>query len=481
MTLLELFEGISFRCPTRTREDIGDRMVEELLTRPKTGVENALFVVTRTPLHDGEDDVRTAYLAGCRLFLCRRELDIGEHAVQLIVKEPEHLLGVLAARLLGHPSRRMRVFAVTGSVGKSCVALLLARILRDAGCRTGLLCSDGVDVGEGMHPLPPHLPNGAEVQGYLAKMWGNGMDYAVLEFSGYQLQHGAAAGLSPYAVCVSSVAPRVVDGVDLACYHSATERLLSLGAPVCVLPVQATLASNADRVIRVGQGGDYALDDFFTVHTPNDGYVSHFSLCEGEERLPFKHPSPFRFAAENALCAAALARVAGVPYDAIAKSFSGYTVPGRMECFYHCGRLVCVDACFSPEDLARSLQALAPLTQGRLCVLLGSVGGRALERRVPLARTAAFYADRVYLTADDPDFESPFAICREMREAMAEPERAEIIPDRRLAIHAAVRDMRPGDVLLLAGKGNLQLQLVHGERRPFPERELAVAALAEHL
>lgn len=481
MRLCELFDGLLYRSPTHTREQLAALSVDELITAPRKGAVNAMFVALRTPLHDGEDDVRVAFHSGTRLFLCRREIDVEKGAVLLITREPEQLLGILAARLLGHPARRLQVFAFTGSVGKSSVALLLTRMLRDAGHRVGLICSDGVDM-DGTWRLPsPHVPNAAQIQAHLADMVANGSEFAVVELSGYQLQYGAANGIEPLAVALTSLKPRPMDGRDLTRYHDAMERLTRLEAPFCVMPTDATPETRATRVIRVGEGSAPSLQGFCTEFSPNEGYVSQFLLADGAETATVRHPSPFRFSAENALVAATLARIAGVPLSDIAKTLSCYAAPGRMECLFMHDRLVCLDACFSPEDLDAALRLLAPLTRGRLAVLLGSVGGRATERRVPLARTAELLADRIYLTADDPDFEAPFAICNEMRDAMAEPDRAEIIPDRRLAIHAAIRDMRPGDVLLVSGKGNLQTQLVRGERRPFPERALCLDALAEHM
>jgi UDP-N-acetylmuramyl tripeptide synthase len=186
-------------------------------------------------------------------------------------------------------------------------------------------------------------------------------------------------------------------------------------------------------------------------------------------------PCAFAFAVQNACVAAATARALGVSLADIAASLSRAVVPGRMECVYAaCGRQIYVDCCFDPQDLARALQALAPLTKGRLCVLLGSVGGRAKARRGALSRMACRHADHIYLTADDPDFEDPAAICREMLACMDEPDRAEIIPDREQAVLRAVRDMRRGDVLLLAGKGGVAYQLIRGMRMPLDERALCL-------
>ncbi len=111
-------------------------------------------------------------------------------------------------------------------------------------------------------------------------------------------------------------------------------------------------------------------------------------------------------------------------------------------------------------------------------MLLGSVGGRSVERRAPLGRVACELADFVYLTADDPDGEDPAAICEQMLAGMAEPTRATLLTDRRAAILRAVREMRAGDVLLILAKSHGAGQLVRGCYLPFDERDAVSAALA---
>ena len=142
------------------------------------------------------------------------------------------------------------------------------------------------------------------------------------------------------------------------------------------------------------------------------------------------------------------------------------------------GRLVYLDTAFCAEDLSHALDTLRSLVKGRLCVLLGSVGGRAKERRSSLGKAACDGADFVYLCADDPDGEDPQSICEQMREGMSEPERCVILTDRRAAIKRAVREMREGDVLLILSKGQEQGQLVQGRYLPFSEREVLAEALA---
>jgi UDP-N-acetylmuramoyl-L-alanyl-D-glutamate--2,6-diaminopimelate ligase len=193
-------------------------------------------------------------------------------------------------------------------------------------------------------------------------------------------------------------------------------------------------------------------------------------LCDRTQKLGLTLPSIGPGAESNALFVAALCLIVGLPIGEVVQGLSRAVAVGRTSCMASPnGGLVVCDSAFLPEDIQSVLVALRPLATGRLCVLLGSVGGRARERRAPLGAMAEAAADFVYLTADDPDAEDPARICEEMLAGMAEPQRACVIPDRKDAIWRAVREMRPGDVLLVIAKPRAQGQLVGGRYLPFDE------------
>jgi UDP-N-acetylmuramoyl-L-alanyl-D-glutamate--2,6-diaminopimelate ligase len=310
-----------------------------------------------------------------------------------------------------------------------------------------------------------------------------GVEIAVLEFSSYQLLHHAAAGMDLLAVAIINFALRHIgngEHASQADYRAAKERLFACGAPFSVLPVGA-LFDGCGRVLTFGEGGQFFARDVAHGVDAARGFVTRFLLCEQEASVPVTLPLLGEIHLENALVCAALARVVGLTLSQIATGLSAVQVPGRMECaYFDRGRAVYLDSAFSPEDLQVALEALGTRCEGRLCVLLGSVGERAHYRRAPLGRVASAYADFVYLTADDPDTEDPTSICREMQAGMQEPARSVILPDRRKAILRAVREMRPGDVLLIAGKGAIGDQLIAGKREPFCERELVAMAAQDH-
>ena len=469
-----LFDGLAVRHATDSARDTVRHQITDVITSPETGCENAIFVATKTPISNGRYALASAYARGCRLFLCASDAYVGEDATVMICDDPEQLLGMLASRVYGHPAREMTVIGITGSAGKSSVAQMTAQALQRAGRRVGVLDTDGIRINGVRTPPSVSAPDAADIHRTLAKMAGNGVEIAILEFSSYQLLHHAAEGMPFAVVAMTNFFPRHIgrrEHPDVAAYRAAKERLMRAPCAFAVLPVGEEMACGALRTFRVGEGGDLWAERAQTL-IPFEGVpTTALRICEEQGNMEITLPVIGDMGVQNALFAAALCRAVGLSQAQVATALSDVGVQGRMECLLvQRGRMICRDSAFCAEDLAVALSALRPLTRGRLCVLLGSVGGRAKERRLPLGRTACALADFVYLTADDPDGEDPAAICEEMLHGMEEPARALILTDRRAAIARSVAEMREGDVLLILAKTHGAWQLVQGRRLPFDER-----------
>ena len=476
MRTRELFEGLSL---CRVPEGV-DMEIERVVSSAKQASEKTLYVVSKTALSNGRYGLESAYARGCRAFLCANDAYPGEGAAVWIAEEPERLLGELAARVYGHPARRMTVLGITGSVGKTSVAAQTVRILRLAGHRACALTSDGIDIpGECSFP-DAIVPDAAEIQRILARMAAWGCEIAVLELSSYQLAHFAAESIPFAAVLLTNLLPRHVgegEHKSFEAYCEAKRALLRAKGAFCVLPCGVDAETTA-RVIRVGVGGDIWAQEARVERLAAQAPRTRFQCCTAGTKNEITIPVMGDMAVHVALCTVVLCRIVGLEMAQITGGLALPMASGRLECISACeGRLIFRDAAFLPQDVEAALDTLRPLATGRLCVLLGSVGGRARARRQALARVAEKGADHVYLTADDPDFEPVEQICHQMRDALQEVLRAEVIADRRACILRAVREMRPGDVLLILAKPYDKGQLVQGCYLPFDEREIVRQAL----
>ncbi len=479
MRACDLFEGLPI---ARAPHGAENTEIEQVVSCAKEATQKSLYVACKTAIANGRYDMESAYARGCRAFLCVGDAYPGEGAAVWNADKPEQLLGRLAAKIHGYPAREMTVLGITGSTGKSSVALQTVRVLRESGRRVSALTSDGLDL-LGARTCPGAVvPDAAYIQRILSQMASAGTEIAVLELSSYQLAHFAAEEIPFTAVLLTNLSERHVGNGEhesFAAYCEAKRSLLRKPSAFCVIPVEEE-APRGTRVLRVGDGGDIWAENVQQGCPLAQPPHTTLTLCEKGQKAEITIPVIGDIATQTALFTAALCRIAGLSLPQIARGLASAPVVGRMECLSAKEeRLVYLDAAFLPQDLACALQTLRPLAGGRLCVLLGSVGGRSKERRTALIRVAERLADHLYLTADDPDSEDPASICLEMQRAMQEPLRADVIPDRRAAILRAMREMRPRDVLLILAKPYPAGQLVGGCRLPFDEREVVARVLAE--
>jgi UDP-N-acetylmuramoyl-L-alanyl-D-glutamate--2,6-diaminopimelate ligase len=189
----------------------------------------------------------------------------------------------------------------------------------------------------------------------------------------------------------------------------------------------------------------------------------------GEEEAPVSLPLLGRFNVENALTAAGLAWVGGMSIPEIARGLSeAPQVPGRLEVVVSDPFTVLLDFAHTPDALERVLQTLKPLVKGRLLVLFGAGGDRDRGKRPRMGEVVARLADLAFVTSDNPRTEDPDRIIDEVVEGM-KGAALRRVTDRREAIAEALKEARPGDLLLLAGKGHESYQVVGREKRPFDE------------
>ena len=486
MKLFELIEDISYRLRGYASPDRFEQEIVRVTADRREAGEGVLFVCAEFALGDGHNSAHAAYALGSRVFLAERELPLPDDATVLVVEDTKRLLGELAARCYGYPARDLTVFGITGTAGKSAIAHTVTALLRRAGRSVASLTTDGVDLNGALRPADCIVPNAADIQAMLREFLETGVEFAVLEFSSYMLANRAHGAIPFSALLLSNFAPMHIGGgqhADLAAYRAAKASLFEGGAPFLVFPANFadfSVPNRGEKCVFFGEGGHLQALDAVPV-TEKRCFGTRFTLCleDGEKERIFL-PVPGDNAVKNALAAAALALIAGLSLKEIATGLCAYVPNGRLECVgAYEGRYVFVDSAYTGQDLARALDTLRPYTKGRLSLLIGSVGGRARERRAPLGQAAGAYADFVYLTADNPDCEDARDICEELMRGMDDPFRCCIVPDRRRAIERAVLEMRPGDTLLLAGKGGEAYQLIRGRKERFCEREIVAAALGE--
>ncbi|MGF1465750.1 MAG: UDP-N-acetylmuramoyl-L-alanyl-D-glutamate--2,6-diaminopimelate ligase [Sandaracinaceae bacterium] len=458
-----------------------------------------LFVAIPGRVHDGRRFAADAVARGAAAVAATSSLD---HDVPVLrVADPRRALGPLAERVYGEPTSALTVLGVTGTNGKTTTAWLVSEALAARGRRAAFLGTVGSHVAGVSMPGALPTPEGDDLARFARRAVAAGASHLVMEVSSHALaQHRPDAMRFAVAAFTNLTQDHLDFHGTMEAYFEAKARLFTeLRPPRAVIPLDGgfgdRLAARFDgvpwRVSRRPRAGAdldvraFALDRAgirATVGTPTDE-AELVSPLVGAHNL------------DNLLVAlgSLLALGEGLRDAADALGQVG-AVPGRLERVASPGDEieVIVDYAHTPDALGRALEALRPLTPGRLIAVFGCGGDRDRDKRTPMGRAGAAGADLVVLTSDNPRSEDPAAILRAIEEGVRavgmEPRRAGsagasgsgylVEEDRREAIRAAVLAARPGDTVLVAGKGHEQVQMRGGVARPFDDRVEARAALA---
>jgi UDP-N-acetylmuramoyl-L-alanyl-D-glutamate--2,6-diaminopimelate ligase len=406
----------------------------------------------------------------------------------LVHPDPRSVLGELAATVYGHPSERLRVIGVTGTSGKTTTTYLMESGLRSAERVAGLIGTVGIRIDGRDQPSALTTPEAPELQALLAVMLEQGVDTVVMEVSSHALTLGRVDGVR-FAVGGFTNLSR--DHLDfhpsMADYFAAKAHLFDPQSPthasvsvICVDDdagrAMAELAHHPLTVSAAGCDADWRAED---VRTVDHGAQEFFAVDPAAVHHGLRIGLPGRYNVANCLLAAALLDAVGVSPEQAAPGLRTATVPGRLERIDRGqGFLALVDYAHKPGALQAVLQTLRAQGGGRLAVVFGAGGNRDPGKREPMGRVAAGLADLVVVTDDNPRDEDPAAI-RSAIMAGATGGAAQVVEigDRRAAIDYAVGWARPGDVVLIAGKGHEKGQTSHGQARPFDDRDELAAAL----
>jgi UDP-N-acetylmuramoyl-L-alanyl-D-glutamate--2,6-diaminopimelate ligase len=408
----------------------------------------------------------------------------------LIHPDPRSVLGELAAAVYGHPSDRMRVIGVTGTSGKTTTTYLVEAGLRSAQRVAGLIGTVGIRIDGRDQPSALTTPEAPDLQALLAVMAEQGVDTVVMEVSSHALTLGRVDGVH-FAVGGFTNLSR--DHLDfhptMQDYFDAKARLFDPGSPthasisvICIDDdagaAMARLAHHPVSVSATGRDADWRVENIEAVELGAQEFVTvdpagvHHGLRIG---------LPGRYNVANCVLAVALLDAVGVSPEQAAPGVRSATVPGRLELIDRGqGFLALVDYAHKPGALRAVLETLRAQRNGRLAVVFGAGGNRDPGKREPMGRVAAELADLVVVTDDNPRDEEPADIrAAIMAGAGAAGRGAQVVEigDRREAIDHAVAWARPGDVVLIAGKGHEAGQTSRGRTRPFDDRDELAGSL----
>ena len=418
------------------------------------------------------------------------------HAVPvLVVDQPRHVLGELASYIYSDPSHDLTVVGITGTNGKTTTSYLVDAGFRTAGHVTGVIGTVGTRIGDDVVPTVRTTPEATDVHALLAVMRERGVTAVTMEVSSHALRLGRVDGVrfsvagftnltedhldfhddmddyfeAKATLFTSEHTDRAVVCIDDAWGDRVLQRAHSAGVPCTTYAVSRDDASWSAAGVVAVPGGSVV-----TAHGPGGADVA----------LEVRLPGEFNVA--NALGALALLTAAGVERMTAAAGIASCPgVPGRMERVADPdpgrGLLALVDYAHTPDAVERAVAAVRGGALGRVIVVLGAGGDRDPHKRPHMGQAAARGGDVVVVTDDNPRSEDPAVIRAAVLDGVRSVERSidvMEVADRRRAIATAVATARPGDVVLVLGKGHEQGQEVAGTVSPFDDRIVLGEALA---
>jgi len=427
---------------------------------------------------DGHDFAREAVAHGAVALVVERPL--GLDVPEVVVDSVRSTMGPAAARFYGDPSRDLSVIAVTGTNGKTTTTFMVRAMLEGSGRACGLIGTVKVVVGGIEHPGGRTTPEAIDLQGELRAMVDARDQACAVEASSHGLALERCEGMrSRVAIFTNLTRDHFDFHESMEDYFQAKRRLFAAGPEVAVInvddehgrrladelpnPITYAVDASADYRVEVLESG--LAGSRFRVDTP-DGAV------ELRCALPGRHN------AANATAALAAARALGVDDQAAAGALAALeAVPGRLEPV-RTGQdfEVLIDYSHTPDSLRGALETSRALAgSGRLLCVFGCGGDRDRGKRPRMGAIAAELADHVIVTSDNPRWEDPVAIIRDVLEGAGE---VDWLVDRREAIQRALRLAAPGDLVLIAGKGHELYQEIGGRRLPFDDAATARELLA---
>jgi len=462
--------------------------------------QGSLFVAISGLKADGHAFIADALSRGAGFIIHEKEFLPTAGATAVRVRDSRRCLGILGKNFFGDPTAALCLIAIVGTNGKTTVTYLLEAILRAAGYNVGVLGTINYRFGGNGFPAPNTTPESFEMQRILREMADHGVTHCVAEVSSHAVD---LRRVDDCAFDLGVFTNLTQDHLDyhgnMETYYQAKKRFFSEVLPTGGKSHQHKMIVNGDdpwgqRLLKeVGVGGlTYGLEN------PSDVSASPFylslngsdaTLHFGGERMAISSNLLGRFNLYNILAAAAAAFALDIPGRFIREGIEALRfVPGRLEKVGATGQpAVFVDYAHTDDALRRVLQNLSEFRMGRIITVFGCGGDRDKGKRPLMGEAAAAYSDLTIVTSDNPRTEDPLVIIREIEKGIRTGKLADIndtawhpadqrylvIPDRKAAIAAAIGLADTRDIVLIAGKGHEDYQIIGTQKFPFDDRTIA--------
>jgi UDP-N-acetylmuramyl-tripeptide synthetase len=454
----------------------------------------SLFVAIRGERFDAHEFVSQVIGQGAVGVVSERERPADFKGAWLRVADARRALAFAAAEVQRHPSRELRLVAITGTNGKTTTAHIVASIVEAAGDKVAVLGTVGYRIGDEQFEAAHTTPEASDVQRFLRRAVDAGCRVAVMESSSQALDLRRCDALS---VAVAVFTNLTQDHLDyhgtMENYFDAKRRLFD--GRTGARPASSVVNLDDEYGVRLARELESARARVLTYAIKRDADVAarevefslggnRFELLSPAGARPLRSPLVGQPHVYNVLAAAASALALGYDLETIARAVETCAgAPGRFERVAHAGDFaVVVDYAHTDDALKNVLRTAREVARegARVITVFGCGGDRDRTKRAPMGEAAAALSDVVVLTSDNSRTEDPEAILRDAEVGLKRVGKPYLkLVDRREAIARAITEARSGDVIVIAGKGHETYQIIGDQTIHFDDREVAREFLSE--
>ena len=473
MKLLELLNGIKYE----VEEGSLEKEINHLQYDSRKILDGDMFVCLKGFEADGHDYAQKAVDLGAKVIVCENDIEIKGNDITVIkVKEGRKALATMAANYYGHPSKKLKLIAVTGTNGKTTTVYILKSMLEKAGFKTGLVGTIANYIGDEKIKSERTTPESLELQKLFSDMVAKGCEYCVMEVSSHSLDLDRVYGCE-FEVGIFTNLTR--DHLDFHKtfdnYYNAKFKLFER-SKTSVINIDDNYGYRVLNDVKEIEGKKILT---YSINNESDFKATNINLNKGDMHYEvngteFISSLPGEYNVYNGLGAIAALTSLGIKKESIKEGIKNVVVPGRCERIGHKYDIpyeIVIDFAHTPDGLKNILETLREFTTNRLIAVYGCGGDRDKVKRAEIGRVGTEIADLAIITSDNPRDEDPMEIIKEIVLGVKKTNYL-AIENRIEAIKLALSMAEPGDVVVMAGKGHEDYQITNEGVIHFDEREI---------
>ncbi|MFI3171482.1 MAG: UDP-N-acetylmuramoyl-L-alanyl-D-glutamate--2,6-diaminopimelate ligase [Eubacteriales bacterium] len=484
MKLTQLLERLDYTVVQGTEEI----EVTELTNDSRRIVQESVFVCISGAVVDGHDFIEDVVAKGAIAVIVEKEVSAPEGVTVIKVEDTRYALALTSAAYFGYPAESLKVIGITGTKGKTTTTYMVKDILEGVGHKVGLIGTIEAIIGEKVIPAANTTPESFTIQKYFKEMIEAGCDSVVMEVSSQGLMLHRTAGIEFEIGIFTNLGEDHIGPNE----HTDFEDYLRCKALLfkqCKIGIanaddshfEAVFKEATCKVETFGFGEQADIRAINTELVSKPGYLGVAYHVAGLMDFDVEIDVPGKFSVYNSLTAIAVCRHFDVPVEKIQSALKVAKAKGRIEMVKVSDEFtLMIDYAHNAMSLESLLTTLREYNPTRLVCVFGCGGNRAKSRRFEMGEVSGNLADLTIITSDNPRFEEPQDIINDIKSGISKTSGAYVEHcDRKDGIRYAIEHGRPGDIIIIAGKGHEDYQEIKGVKYPMDDRVLIAEILSE--